>query len=377
MNTALRVGLIGAGYMGRAHAIALHSVGATFGPRYAVECAALADHSAQSAASAADLLGFRRPAADWRELVEDPAIDLIDICAPNYLHCEMALAALRAGKHVYCEKPLANDVRGALEVARAAETSGRCCAIGFNYICNPLLQLARELIASGELGAVVSFNGRYLEDYMSDPHAPHTWRCERRLAGAGALADLGSHLINLAHLLIGPIARVAGALETVHRERARVGEGRARAVENEDSAHVLVEFASGVRGVMQISRIATGRKCGLAFEVQGTRGSIAFDQERMNELRLYSANDAQGRRGFRTVLAGPEHPDYAAFCPAPGHGLGVNDLKVIEVRNVVRAVRGEQPMWPDFAEGLRVQQVMAAIEASHAGGGWARPAQEG
>jgi predicted dehydrogenase len=371
------VGLIGAGYMGRAHAIALHSVGATFGPRYATECAALADFSHESAASAAQALGFGRAAGDWRELIEDPTLDLIDICAPNYLHCEMALAALRAGKHVYCEKPLANDVSGAAEVARAAEESGRVCAIGFNYICNPLLQAARDLIASGELGEIVSFGGRYLEDYMSDPHAPYTWRCERRLAGAGALADLGSHLINLAHYLIGPIARVAGALETVHAQRVPGSGGAARAVENEDNAHVLVEFASGVRGVMQISRIATGYKCGLAIRVQGTRGSIAFDQERMNELRLYSANDPQGRRGFRTVLAGPDHPDYAAFCPAPGHGLGVNDLKVIEVRNVVRAARAEQPMWPDFAEGLRVQQVMAAIEASHAGGGWVRLAQEG
>jgi predicted dehydrogenase len=376
MTTALRVGLIGAGYMGRAHAIALHSVGATFGPRYAVECAVLADHSVESATSAAHALGFKRPARDWRELIEDPTLDLIDICAPNYLHCEMALAALSAGKHVYCEKPLAIDVRGAVDVARAARTSGKQCAMGFNYICNPLLQYTRTVIASGELGEIVSFSGRYLEDYMGDPRGPFTWRCDRRLAGAGALADLGSHLINLAHFLLGPIARVAAVLDTVHRERVAPGESRARTVENEDNAHVLVELASGVRGVMQVSRIATGYKCGLAFDVQGTRGSIAFDQERMNELRLYAADDPQGRRGFRTVLAGPEHADYAAFCPAPGHGLGVNDLKVIEVRNVVRAVREEQPTWPDFAEGLRVQQVMAAIEDSHASGGWIRTMQE-
>jgi predicted dehydrogenase len=376
MNTALRVGLIGAGYMGRAHAIAFHGVGATFGPRYAVECVALADHSARSAEIGAQALGFSRGVADWRELIEDPTLDLLDICAPNYLHCEMALAALRAGKHVYCEKPLANDVSGALEVARAARASGRQCAMGFNYICNPLLQWARALIASGELGDIVSFNGRYLEDYMGDPRAPFTWRCERRLAGAGALADLGSHLINLAHYLLGPIERVAAVLETVHRERVPPAESRPRAVENEDNAHVLIELASGVRGVMQISRVATGYKCGLAVRVQGTRGSIAFDQERMNELRLYQADDPEGRRGFRTLLTGPDHPDYAAFCPAPGHGLGVNDLKVIEVRNVVRAVREQQPVWPDFAEGLRVQQVMAAIEASHASGAWTRVEQE-
>ena len=368
----LRIGLIGAGYMGRAHAIALHGVGATFGPEYATECVALADHSPESAQRAAVALGFSRSVAEWRELVSDPSIDVIDVCAPNYLHREMVMAALSAGKHVYCEKPLANDVSGALDVARAAQLSGRSCAIGFNYICNPLLQLAREMVAAGELGEIISFRGRYLEDYMSDPQAPFTWRCERRLAGAGALADLGSHLINLGHFLLGPLARVAGTLQTVHQRRTEPRGGAPRSVENEDIAQALLEFVSGVRGTMEISRVATGYKCGLAFSVQGTRGSITFDQERMNELRLYQSADAAGRRGFRTLLAGPDHPDYAAFCPAPGHGLGINDLKVIEVRNLVRAIRDGSAPWPDFAEGLRVQQVMEAIEASHVAGAWTR-----
>lgn len=362
--------MIGAGYMGRAHAIALHAVGATFGPQYEAACTTLADHSIESAQQAASALGFARAARDWRELLEESAVDVIDICAPNYLHREMALAAISAGKHVYCEKPLAIDVSGALEVAQAAQRSGLCCAIGFNYICNPVLQLAREIVAAGELGDIVGFRGRYLEDYMSDPQAPFTWRCEQRLAGAGALADLGSHLINLAHFLLGPIARVVGALQTVHQQRFEPGSATSRVVENEDIAQALLEFASGVRGTMEISRVATGYKCGLALRLQGTRGSLSFDQERMNELRLYRSDDPAGRRGFRTVLAGPEHPDYAAFCPAPGHGLGINDLKVIEVRNLIRAIRAGVSASPDFAEGLRVQQVMAAIEASHVQGRW-------
>ena len=370
MAATLRFGLIGSGFMGRAHAIALHAVGATFGADYRVECEMLADSSAQRASHAAEALGFARSTSDWRELIADPRVDVVDICTPNHLHAEMVLTALSAGKHVYCEKPLALDLRESVAVAEAAKRACVCNALGFNYICNPMIQLARDIIHAGELGEITAFSGRYLEDYMCDPRAPFTWRCERRLAGAGALADLGSHLINLGHVLLGPISRVSGVIRTVHKQRVEPGTGIARTVENEDLAHALVEFASGVPGTMDISRIATGYKCGLTAQVLGTRGSIVFDQERMNELRLYRADDATGRRGFRTILAGPEHPDYAAFCPAPGHGLGINDLKVIEVRNLVRAIRTDTDASPDFAEGLRVQKVMTAIEQAAATGSW-------
>jgi len=367
---ALRFGLIGSGFMGRAHAIALHSVAATFGSEFRVECATLADAGAGRAGEAAAALGFAHSTGDWRELINDPSIDVVDICTPNHLHGQMALAALAAGKHVYCEKPLALDVAESRAVATAARSAGVRNAIGFNYICNPIVQTARQIIADGELGEIVGFSGRYLEDYMSDPGLPFTWRCERALAGAGALADLGSHLINMAHVLLGPITRVSGTIRTVHERRTDPRTGALRTVENEDMAHALIEFASGVQGTMEISRVATGYKCGLIVQVLGTRGSLSFDQERMNELRLYRSDDAAGRRGFRTLLAGPEHADYAAFCPAPGHGLGINDLKVIEVRNLVRAIRAGTDAWPDFAEGLRVQAVMTAIERSAAAGAW-------
>lgn len=367
---ALRFGLIGSGFMGRAHSIALHSVGATFGADYRVDCVSLADNTPQRASEAAASLGFARSTGDWRELIADPQIDVVDICTPNHLHAQMCLAALAAGKHVYCEKPLALDVKESAAIVAAAKRAGVRTAIGFNYICNPMVQAAREIIRSGELGEITGFSGHYVEDYMCDPRAPFTWRCERRLAGAGALADLGSHLINMGHVLLGPIARVNGIIRTVHKQRVEPGTGAVRNVENEDIAHALIEFGSGVPGTMDISRIATGYKCGLTVQVVGTRGSIMFDQERMNELRLYRADDTAGRRGFRTILAGPEHPDYAAFCPAPGHGLGINDLKVIEVRNLLRAIRAGSDASPDFAEGLRVQQVMTAIELAAASGAW-------
>ena len=367
---ALRFGLIGSGFMGRAHSIALHSVAATFGAPYQVECAVLADATPQRAQQAAASLGFARSTADWREMLNDPGIDVIDICTPNHLHAEMALAALAAGKHVYCEKPLALDVRESVAIVDAAKRAAVRTAIGFNYICNPMVQTARQMIEAGELGEIVGFSGSYVEDYMGDPRAPFTWRCERKLAGSGALADLGSHLINMGHVLLGPIARVNGIMRTVHKQRTVPGTGAVRDVENEDMAHALIEFASGVPGTMDISRVATGYKCGLKVQVLGTQGSVIFDQERMNELRLYRADDATGRQGFRTILAGPQHADYGAFCPAAGHGLGINDLKVIEVRNLLRAIRAGGDTWPDFAEGLRVQQVMTAIERSAASGRW-------
>ena len=372
MSTPIRFGIIGSGFMGRAHSIALHSVAATFGPEYGVICAALADVSGERARQAAASLDFERSCGDWRELVSDPQIDVVDICTPNHLHAEMALAALAAGKHVYCEKPLALDLKESIAVAEAARSAGVVNAIGFNYICNPMVQAARDLIQAGELGEITGFSGNYVEDYMCDPHAPFTWRCERRLAGSGALADLGSHLINMAHVLLGPIARTTGVIRTVHKQRTETATGKLRNVENEDVAHALFEFVSGVPGTMDISRVATGYKCGLKVQVLGTRGSIVFDQERMNELRLYRVDDPAGRRGFRTILAGPEHPDYAAFCPAPGHGLGINDLKVIEVRNLLRAIRTGGNASPDFAEGLRVQQVMSAIELAAASGTWVK-----
>lgn len=370
MSPPLQLALIGSGFMGRAHAIAMHSVAATFGADYRVECAVLADNTDAAARQAAESLGFARGTGNWREVVEDPRIDIVDICTPNFLHAEMARAAIAAGKHVYCEKPLALDLAESQQLANAARESRMRNGIGFNYICNPMLQVARQMIQAGELGDVMSFRGSYLEDYMADLRVPYSWRCQRKLAGSGALADLGSHLINMAHFLLGPIAKVSGIIRTVHTQRRDSSSGALRPVENEDIAQALFEFASGVPGTMEISRVATGYKCGLAVEVHGTRGSLLFDQERMNEIKYYNGEDAAGRRGFRTILAGPEHADYAAFCPAAGHGLGINDLKVIEVRNLIRAIRTGTDASPDFAEGLRVQQVMTAVERSAATGGW-------
>jgi predicted dehydrogenase len=367
---AYRVGLIGSGYIGRAHSIALQEVGAVFPDVATPVCELLADRDAASAEKSAAAMGFRRSTGDWRALVVDPAVDIVDICSPNYLHKDMALAAIAAGKHVWCEKPLALDAAEAEEVADAAARAGVVHLVGFNYSLNPLIRLAQSMIADGAIGTPMGFSGRYFEDYMADPAVPHSWRCVRRLAGAGALADLGSHLIDMAETLLGPIDSVFASLETVHAKRRVPATGEMLPVENEDTARALVRFARGIGGSFEISRVATGYKCALAFSVFGSAGSLSFDQERMNELRHYSSADPAGRRGFRTILAGPEHADYAHFCPAPGHGLGINDLKVIEARNLLRAIADGSPARPGFETGLRVQRVMDAMERSHAQGAW-------
>lgn len=364
MVTNLRFGLLGTGFMGKAHAIALRSVATVFPDVNAPELACLVDSDSGRAERDARAWGFARHSDDWRSVCDDADIDVIDICTPNHLHKDMALAAAAAGKHIYCEKPLGLSGAEALEICGAAESAGVRTAVGFNYICNPMLVLAREMIASGEIGDVYNFRGSYQEDYLGDPSAPFSWRCLRAQGGSGALNDLGTHLINMAEFLLGPIASVFGRLTTVYPQRIDPESGKTRNVENEDIAQVLVSFASGCAGTMEISRIATGRKCGLEFEIHGTNGSLEFDQERMNELRVYSSDDVKGRRGYRTILAGPEHADYGNFCPAPGHGLGINDLKVIELRNLLRGIANDEPIYADFRNGWRVQSLIDAIEIS-------------
>lgn len=350
--------------MGKAHAIALSSVATTFPGLPRPVLGTLVDSDLDKARSLAADWGFAQGSDDWLAACQDDAIDVVDVCTPNHLHKDMALAAIAAGKHVWCEKPLALNAADAKAIAEAAREAGVQTSMGFNYACNPLITLARDMIAAGELGEIFNFRGSYFEDYMASPDVPFSWRCLRSQGGAGALADLGTHLINLAEYLVGPMSSVLAELNAVHTQRRDPQSGAMRAVENEDIAQVLLKFAGGFGGSMEISRIATGRKCGLCFEINGSQGSLVFDQERMNEIRYYASSDATARRGLRTILAGPEHPDYGAFCPASGHGLGINDLKVIELRNFLRAIHTGEPCFEDFANGYRVQYLVDAMEAS-------------
>lgn len=350
------IGLVGSGFMGRAHAFAFNAVAQIFDLPLKPELMVLADQNEALAAEAARRLGFARSVSDWRLLVEDPAVDVVSITTPNHLHKPIALAALAAGKAVYCEKPLAASLEDAREMADAARASGRVTLVGFNYLKNPIVGLAHEIVASGEIGEVVSFRGIHAEDYMTDPQAAHSFRTAPQ--GGGVLMDLGSHIVSLARHLLGPIEEVAALNGTVHTSRpSPAGERR---VEVEDHGHFLARFANGAIGSIAASWVTAGRKMQLEFEIVGTRGSIAFSQERFNELHLYTTGQKPGRDGFKTILAGPDTPPYGLFCPAPGHQLGFNDLKTIEAAALVNAVAGGESAGPDFREAYEIQRVVAA-----------------
>lgn len=359
----LGVGLIGTGFMGRAHALAFHHTRTTFELPVHLKLAALADADASRAEHCARSWGFARSHAGWEQLIADPAVQLVAITTPNHLHFPMAMAALEAGKAVYCEKPLAVSLDQAREMQRAAKAAGVVTRVGYNYQHNPMIGLARQMIESGELGQIVSFQGEFSEDFMGDPQAPWSWRCEQAHAG-GALADLGSHLLAMARYLLGEIEAVCADSQTVHGQRpASQGSPQQRAIAIDDQTYALLRFANGARGTFASSWLKHGYKNHLSFEISGTEGTLSFDQERLNELRLYRAG-APGRDGFQRILAGPAQPGYAAFCPAPGHQLGYNELKTLEVHALIQAMCGQGNEGPDFAEALEVERLATAIRVS-------------
>lgn len=366
----LAVGLIGSGFMGRSHALAWRTAPVVFDLPVEPAVAILADATAELAEEAAARLRIARHTADWKDLVRDPEIDLIDITAPNRLHKPMAMAAIRAGKPVYCEKPLAPTASEAHSLAEAAEHAGVPTFVGFNYLRNPMAALARQIVEAGEIGEIWNFRGIHAEDYMSDPGEPWSWRFDAA-GGGGALADLGSHIIAMARHIVGPITQVCGDTDTVIGERpSSRGGSPSHPVEVDDEARALVRFANGARGTIEASWIATGRKMHLAFEITGSKGSILLDMERMNELRLFIKGKKAGREGYLEIPAGPDHPGYAPFCPAPGHQLGFNEIKAIEVRDIVLALSGGQPFQPDFREAFEIQRVVDAIRLSAEQRGW-------
>jgi predicted dehydrogenase len=363
----LRVGLIGSGFMGKTHAFGFALAARVFDLPYAVEMKTLADVSKSQAAAAADALGFANSTDDWRTLVADPEIDVVDITAPNALHKEMALAAIAAGKHVYCEKPLAPLASDAREMANAAEAAKIKTQVGFNYLCNPMLSLARQMIAAGELGEIRSYRGVHAEDYMADAEAPFTFRHDRE--GGGALADIGSHALATAEFLLGRINRVMGDCVTVVKLRPD-GRGNRRAVEVDDIARAFLRFENGATGSIEANWIATGRKMQHDFEVYGTKGALVFTQERFNELHFYSIADPVGRKGFRRIEAGPDHSPYGRFCVASGHQLGFNDLKAIEVAGYLDSIAGKCPEPFSFRAGLGIQMLVETIQTSSQAGQW-------
>jgi predicted dehydrogenase len=374
----IRVGLIGAGSIARAHAIAYTSARTYCGPDVPdVRLVRVADADAAVAKAAAERLGFEAWTADWEEVVASPDVDLVSIAAPNFLHAPMAIAAAAAGKHVLCEKPLAATAAEGERMYRAAAAAGIVHAVNFNYRKVPAVRFIARLLREGRIGDIRQLRGVFLQDWGNDARLPRSWKFAAAGAGAGALAGVGSHEIDLARHLVGELARVAATTATWIAERpvattsrafeAVRGETASAPVDVDDSAYFLGRFAGGAIGTFELSRCAPGRKNHLALEIHGSRGSIVFDYERANELQLCLDEDAE-TAGFRRILIGPAQDD-GALLAFPGIGVGFAESIVFQARDVLRAVAGGPAMTPDFYDGWRALSVAEAVLAS-ADRGW-------
>jgi len=367
--TQLRIGLIGAGYMGKVHTLAWQSVRTVFDTALSPVCEMLATSSDDGAREHARAWGWRRSTGNWRMLVNDPDVDAVVIATPPRTHLPMALAAIAQGKHVFCEKPLGCSPDESLQMALAAEKAGVANMVGFNYIRTPASQLAHEIIASGEIGEVIHIAAEHVEDYLHAPELPASWRTRESTAtAAGALGDVGAHVINACLRLAGPIQSLIADTHIVHAYRN--GPNGREAVDNDDLGQLLLRFASGASGTLGFSRVAAGRKMGYTYRITGTRGALSFDQEDQNALWLFDANRPLERQGFQKILMRPGHPDYASFNQGAGHGTGYNEQIVIEARDFIRAIVSGQSVWPDFRAGHEVDRVIAAALQSAAERRW-------
>ncbi|MDI9830183.1 Gfo/Idh/MocA family oxidoreductase [Streptomyces sp. KAU_LT] len=375
----LRVGMVGYAFMGAAHSQGWRTVGRVFDlPRTPV-LAAICGRDATAVRAAADRHGWATAETDWRALIARDDIDLVDICTPGDSHAEIALAALDAGKHVLCEKPLANTVEEAetmTAAAQRAQANGQVAMVGFNYRRLPATALARAMVAEGRVGRLRHVRVTYLQDWLVDPRFPLTWRLRRESAGSGSLGDLGAHIVDLAQHLAGErLTGVSALTETFVRERPLPGgaaSGLSAVEAGETTGPVTVDdaalftgrFASGALASFEATRYATGRKNALRIELNGEHGSLAFDLERLNELEYHDGREPGTHAGFRRILVTePDHPYVDAWWP-PGHGLGYEHSFVHQARDLVHAVAENRSPRPSFADGLQVQRVLAAVEES-------------
>jgi predicted dehydrogenase len=352
------VGMLGYAFMGKAHSNAFHKIAyMTWPPPLVPRLVAIAGRNEEAVTDAATRYGFERSTTDWHELVADPEIGLFDNLGPNALHAEPTIAAAEAGKHVVCEKPLGRDADESYEIWRRVAATGVVHMCAFNYRFVPAVRLARELIDAGDLGEIRHFRGRYLQDWGDT--AEQVWRFERDAAGSGALGDLAAHVVDLARYLVGDIDAVGGFVRTFVPGR-----------EVDDAVEATVEFAGGAVGTLEATRLALGRRNAFQWEINGTKGSLAFDMERLNELQVFRA-DGDRARGFKTVLVSEaDHPFWEHWWP-PGHIIGWGDTFVHELHHVLAAIAGDGEVAPHgatFEDGYRAAEVCDAIVRSSASG---------
>lgn len=374
-----RVAVLGAcGWMGKVHSMAYQNIPFLFGAdNGTAEIAWLVDGDPKGLARAAAIIPGARSSADWRDAVNDPSVDLVDICLPDQLHYEVAKAALLAGKHVYCEKPLTNTAPDARELADLAKAKGRITRVGHAFPRNPIHDVAKSIIDQGEIGEIKMFKASQHVDVLGDPNAPFMWRADGKLAPTGIIGDTGSHVFSFMERLVGRVSELIADCAVVTAKRPVVsgfnygkgaeltGNEPMAEVTNPDAANLICHFENGAMGLVDFSRVATGRKFLQTYEIYGTKGSLAYNYDEVNRLRFYSSADKLGRQGYREIDVGPENANYAAFLPIPNFALGYNESKMIEVAEVVRSIATGEAMWPTFESGHHIAQIVdACLESS-------------
>jgi predicted dehydrogenase len=378
------VAMIGGGFMGKAHAMAYAAMPMFFWPAPAIPVRkVVVDVNAAMADDARDRFGFEEGSTDWRAVIARSDIDAIDICTPNDTHAEIAIAAAKAGKHIICEKPLARTGAEAKTMLDAVKGASTIHMVAFNYRRTPAVALARKYIEEGRIGTIRNFRGTYLQDWSADPDSPLSWRFQKKVAGSGAVGDIGTHVVDLARYLVGEINAVSALTKTYNTTRPvqqggvdklGVGGGDKTAqraeVDVDDEMLTLLKFDNGAVGSIEATRNGYGRNNFITFEIHGTKGSLAFNYERRDELQVMFADDPGDARGFRTVYSGPAHPYGSGLWPIPALGIGYSETKIVECYDFCSAiVSGKQPS-PNFEDGWRISMIADAILKSGETGAW-------
>lgn len=377
----LNVAMIGYKFMGRAHSNAWRQASRFFNVKATPCLKVVCGRDEAGVRSAAEQLGWQEYATDWREVVDRPDIDIVDVCTANDTHAEIAIAAARAGKAVLCEKPLALNVTQCKAMVGAVKQAGVAHMVCHNYRRIPAMAQARKMIANGDLGKIYHYRARYLQDWIVDPNFPLVWRLQSKIAGSGTHGDIHAHIIDLARFLVGEFDQVTGLLHTFIKERplgqttvglsARASKKMGK-VTVDDTAMCLARFQNGALGNLEATRFALGRKNGIQIEINGSKGSLYFDFEDMNRLKYYDQDDVADRRGFRDILVTDgSHPYVGAWWPA-GHIIGYEHTFVHTVADFVNAVVGGKAVQPDFVDGMRNQMVLEAVEKSARSGRWVK-----
>lgn len=384
MADTLNVAMIGARFMGKAHSNAYQQVGKFFDPAITPVMKSVCARDAAGTQAFAEKFGWERADTDWKQVVAAGDIDLVDVCTPGDTHAPIAIAAAQAGKHVFCEKPLANTLADAREMLAAARGAGVRHMVNFNYRRAPAVSLARQMVEAGEIGEVRQWRATYLQDWLVDPESPYSWRMDKKIAGSGAHGDLNAHLIDLARFITGDeITEVVGDMKTFIKERpypdgsgtgvgasGSAGASGMGRVTVDDAALFLARFGNGAIGTFEATRMAPGRKNYNRFEVSGSKGTLAWNFEDMNVLEYYSMDEPSTRQGFRKIMATEsDHPYVAAWWP-PGHVLGYEHGFVHGVYDLLQAIATGGEIAPDFVDGARCVAVLEAVEASATGGAW-------